>query len=35
VFGYVKNEDIKAATILPEVQLNEEEDLLDDWDTIY
>jgi hypothetical protein len=32
--GYVKNEDIKAATVLHEVGLNEVEDLPEDWDAI-
>jgi hypothetical protein len=31
---YVKNEDIKAATVLPEVGLDEVEDLPGDWDAI-
>lgn len=30
--GYVKDKDIKSATVLPEV--DEEEDLADDWDAI-
>jgi hypothetical protein len=34
LMGYVKNEDIKAATVLPEVGLNEVEDLPEDWDAI-
>ena len=33
--GYVKNEDIKAATVLLEVGPNEVEDLAEDWDSIY
>ena len=32
--GYVKNEDIQAATVLPEVGADEIEDLPEDWDTI-
>jgi len=32
--GYVRDQDIKAATILPEVGLEEVEDLQEDWDTI-
>jgi hypothetical protein len=32
--GYVKNEDIKAATVLPEVRLDEVENLPEDWDAI-
>lgn len=32
--GYVKNEDIKAATALPEVGVDEVEDLPEDWDAI-
>ena len=31
--GYVKNNDVKAATILPEVE-GEEKDLGEDWDAI-
>jgi len=33
--GYVKDQDIKAATILPEVELGDEaENLPEDWDAI-
>jgi hypothetical protein len=32
--GYVRTEDIKAATVLPEVGLDEVEDLPEDWDSI-
>jgi hypothetical protein len=32
--GYVRNEDVKAATVLPEVGPDEDEDLPEDWDTI-
>ena len=32
--GYVRDQDIKAATILPEVELEEVEDLQEDWDAI-
>lgn len=32
--GYVKDKDVKAATILPEVGSDDEEDLRDDWDAI-
>jgi hypothetical protein len=32
--GYVKNEDVKAATVLPEVGKDEIEDLAEDWDII-
>jgi hypothetical protein len=32
---YVKDQDIKAATVLPEVGPDEVEDLADDWDAIY
>ena len=32
--GYVKNEDIQAATVLPEVGEDEFEDLPEDWDAI-
>ena len=32
--GYVKDKDLKAATVLPEVGLDEEEDLSDGWDAI-
>ena len=32
---YVKDQDIKAAIVLPEVELDEVEDLPEDWDTIY
>ena len=31
---YMKNKDIKAVTILPEVGLDDDDDLPDDWDTI-
>ena len=31
--GYVKDDDIKAAAVLPEVD-GEEEDLADDWDSL-
>ncbi len=31
--GYVKDDDIKAAAVLPEVD-GEEEDLADDWESI-
>ena len=33
--GYVKDQDIKAAMVLPEVGLEEVEDLAEDWDAIY
>ena len=33
--NYVKDQDIKAATVLPEVGLDEVEDLPEDWDAIY
>jgi hypothetical protein len=32
LMGYVKDKDIKLATVLPEV--DEEEDLVEDWDAI-
>ena len=32
--GYVKNKDLKSATVLPEVGLDEEEVLSDGWDAI-
>ena len=32
--GYVKDKDVKAATVLPEVGSDEEDDLVDDWDAI-
>jgi hypothetical protein len=33
--GYVKDKDVKAATVLPEVGSDEEEgNLNDDWDAI-
>ena len=32
--GYVKDKDLKAATVLPEVASDEEPDLADDWDAI-
>jgi hypothetical protein len=32
--GYVKNEDVKAAIVLPEVGAGEIEDLPEDWDFI-
>ena len=32
--GYVKNENILAATLLPEVREDEIEDLAEDWDAI-
>ncbi|KIJ99050.1 hypothetical protein K443DRAFT_102918, partial [Laccaria amethystina LaAM-08-1] len=32
--GYVKDKDVKAATVLPEVGSDEEEVLSDDWDSI-
>ena len=33
--GYVRDKDVKAATVLPEVGLDEgEDDLSDDWDAI-
>jgi len=31
--GYVKDGDVKAATVLPEVD-EEEEELTDDWDSL-
>ena len=34
VLGYVKNDDVKAATALPEVKPDEVEDLPEDWDAI-
>jgi hypothetical protein len=34
--GYVRDKDVKAATVLPEVGSDEEDDNLgDDWDAIY
>jgi hypothetical protein len=35
MMGFVRNEDIKAATILREVEIDEVEDLPEDWDAIY
>ena len=32
--GYVKDKDVKAATVFPEVGSDEEEVLSDDWDAI-
>jgi len=32
--GYVKDKDLKAATVLPEVGSDEEDDLADNWDAI-
>jgi hypothetical protein len=32
--GYVKDKDLKAVTVLPEVDPGEEEDLADNWDAI-
>lgn len=32
--GYVKDKDIKAVTVLPEVDSDDEEDLPDNWDAI-
>ena len=32
--GYVKNKDILAATLLPEVREDEIEDLPEEWDAI-
>ena len=32
--GYMKDKDLKAATVLPEVGSDEESDLADDWDAI-
>ena len=32
--GYVKDKDLKAATVLPEVGSDEEPELTDDWDAI-
>ena len=32
--GYVKDKDLKAATVLPKVGLDEEEDLSGGWDAI-
>jgi hypothetical protein len=32
--GYVKDMDVKAATVLPEVNSDEEDNLPHDWDTI-
>ncbi|KIK02910.1 hypothetical protein K443DRAFT_96107, partial [Laccaria amethystina LaAM-08-1] len=32
--GYVKDKDVKAAAVLPEVGSDEEEVLSDDWDAI-
>ena len=32
--GYVKDKDVKEATVLPEVGSDEEEDNLHDWDAI-
>ena len=33
LLGYVKDKDLKAATVLPEAE-SDEEDLADDWDAI-
>jgi hypothetical protein len=30
--GYVKDKDVKAVTVLPEVGLDKEDVLSDDWD---
>ena len=35
LMGYVKNEDIQAATVLPDVGEDEIEDLPEDRDVIY
>jgi len=32
--GYVKDKDVKVATVLPEVGSDEEEVLSDDWNAI-
>lgn len=32
--GYVKDKDLKAATVLPEADSDDEEDLASDWDAI-
>ena len=32
--GYVKNGDIKAITVLPEVETDEVKDFPEDWDSI-
>jgi len=34
LMGYVKDKDLKAATVLPEVGSDEEDDLADNWDAI-
>ena len=34
LMGYVKNKDILAATLLPEVREDEIEDLPEEWDAI-
>ena len=34
LMGYVKDKDLKAVTILPEVGSDEEDQLANDWDTI-
>ena len=31
---YVKDQDLRAATLLPEVWMNEAEDLPEEWDAI-
>ena len=33
--GYVKDKDVKAATVLPEVDSDDEDELDDNWDAIY
>jgi hypothetical protein len=32
--GYVKDKDLRAATVLPEVGSDEEDNLANDWDAI-
>ena len=34
LMGYVKDKDLQAAMVLPEVGSDEESDLADDWDAI-
>ena len=34
LLGYIEDDDVKAAVVLPEVK-GEEEDLVADWDSIY
>ena len=32
--GYVKDKDVKVATVLPEVDLDDEDELDNNWDAI-